>query len=249
MRAQGRIDRQHAIAIVARKFVNRIVEPRPSEGKVALKPRQAAIDIGMIHPVDTQGDRFVLIHLGQHVFTQLQRSTHTGLPAQLDHPAADHHPDGRPHLPPYGKDGVQRLQAGLAHQHDKGPRRVHRHLEQRFTRVEQDGARLRSETHLDRTGCVEVDSAAIGQGDGANLALIGCVPVCKSDEPPPPPSPPPELVEPTCAKTRSTSGSPRSRAVTSRKAQATGLTPDEKKAVAGFASIIKTAAGIAEEDA
>ena len=33
------------------------------------------------------------------------------------------------------------------------------------------------------------------------------------------------------------------------KAQATDLTPDEKKAVAGFAAIIKTAAGIAEGDA
>lgn len=33
------------------------------------------------------------------------------------------------------------------------------------------------------------------------------------------------------------------------KAQATDLTPDEKKSVAGFAAIIKTAAGIAEGDA
>lgn len=33
------------------------------------------------------------------------------------------------------------------------------------------------------------------------------------------------------------------------KAQATDLMPDEKKAVAGFAAIIKTAAGIAEGDA
>jgi len=37
--------------------------------------------------------------------------------------------------------------------------------------------------------------------------------------------------------------------LTYAKAQATDLTPDENKAVAGFAAIIKTAAGIAEGDA